>query len=436
MGQWGVVAKSPATGIGYSYYPALWEDSGKIYCKAQGEGDINAYDITTDTWTTLITLLNGTYYSPNDGVPNGNGTVSYLFESNPVRNELIWTVGNFLYVLSPQTPYNPGGNYLTFIKVDIATGLKLSASLATTLPGNLTGDSPHGNWGRNRHKAVIKDSETGRIFLINFYMKQIYEFITTTETFVLVKTWTESIGGNSTDDVAGCDVVCLNGKIYILGRHHNGDAYGDGCGIEGPLEITIADWSSIQCAVYPDYANVTTQTYHQYMQATWFTVGNSIFGYGGKIDSHAGVNCTAGSDLPATSLRKFLYNPGTNTWSDLGTINSSLLCASSISYEGKAYLIAGIDAGSASQATRSFEYILEAPTSFTSFYNPTLQQVELSWDDNSAEESYYILTRKRDDESVYTQIANLPANTTSYNDTDIDMSIHFYSYKVWCEKIL
>jgi hypothetical protein len=431
MGQWGVVAKSPATGIGYSYYPTIWEDSGKIYCKAQGEYDINVYDIVTDTWSLLLNTAS------SDSGYLGNNNIQYaMFRSAASRADLMWTYGNFIYVLGPQIVDTSNTGRMCLIKYNITTKIKVSSTLHANLSTNMTiSNSSYvkGDWAHNRHKAVVKDTESGRIFLINFYLKQIYEFITASDTFTLVKTWTETFGSRSTDDAAGCDAVCLNGKIYLLGKHSYNDTGG---GTSGPVEITIADWTTVTKTIYPDYGSLSPYTYKFYSDTIWFTIGNNIYGYGGRMCSATVADFSGTNAASGNILRKIMFNPSTNIWTDLGIIGSSLLYAPSISYSGKSYIIAGYEAGSVSQSTRSFEYILEAPSSFTSTYNPILQRVELSWVDNSAEESYYIITRKRDDENVYTQIANLPADTLTYNDTDIDISSHFYSYKVWCEKVL
>jgi hypothetical protein len=418
MGQWGVVAKATAAGIGYSYYPSIWEDSGKIYCKAQGEYDVNIFNTVTNTWSSIL-------------LPSSGDMIPMMGTADPCRSELIWVANNKLYMMAQYMFHSGTYEVVNCSSFNLTTG----AMISFNIQGQYLANMPllGANWGRTRHKTVIKDPESGRIFLINYYMKQIVEFTPATETFAIVKTWTETLGGQANADAAGCDAVCLNGKIYLLGKHlYQAGVNG---GVAGPVEVTIADWSTVTKAVYPDYAHIDASTYHFYCDTAWMAIGNYIYGYGGRMqggDAAQGGGGFARGDI----LRKIMFNPSANTWTDLGVTSSALLYASAASYSGKAYMIAGYEAGAASQANRSFEYILEAPTAFTATYNAVARQVELAWTDNCAEEAYYIVARKRDDEAVYTQIANLPPNTLTYNDTTIDIAVHWYSYKVWCEKVL
>jgi hypothetical protein len=433
MGQWGTIAKAPATGIGYSYYPSVFEDAGKVYCKAQGSYIVNIFDTATDVWSS-VNMPTSTDPAGAGGSYSGNP--NYL-ESCPVRHELAWVAGGFLWHFYCGNPnnYKP-----TLDKLNLTTGARItSAVYFDSLLGansSVSATLGHGNWGRNRHKQVVKDAVSGRIFLINFYMKQIYEFIAATSSLVLVKTWSEGIGGNSTTDIAGCDAVALNGKIYLLGAHLS--TPNNIFAATGPVAVNITSWATETLAAYPDYANQVSFTNNAFIDTAWFTVGNAIYGYGGGIYSWQ-VNNYDGAGV--NSLRKIKFNPtdgATGTWYDLGVIPSALTYASSASSPttGSAIIIAGYDAGVASQATRSFEYILEAPTAFAAVYNPILQRVELSWTDNCAEEAYYIVTRKRDDEAVFTQLAELPANTTAYFDTNVSISSHYYTYQIWCGAVL
>ena len=415
MGNWGIISKSPNINLGYSYYPAIWEDNGKIYCKAQGEYDVNIYDINTDTWSG-INITNAGVNRPS-------------FESTPVRHELIWIANNKLYCQHSTWIRNSDGlqiGYPAMSSYDLTTGaiINLWQDLSATF-GTLSNPTWHGNWGRNRHKSAIKDPDSGRIFIINYYTKQIYEFLVATETFVLVKTWTESIGGNSADDISGCDAVCLNGYMYLIGIHNTtqGNNYS-----AGPVEINLSTWASSVKAGWPDPGNQAPFLKCGWYGAQIINLGNLIYVYGGKILGRD----SGGYNVNSNFMYIVSFNPSTNAWATVSTISSSYEQASVITVSGKAYFFGGLITSSQTTATNAFEYILDAPSSFTAVYNPATGAVDLNWVDNSNEETNYIIERKRNDESTWTELAVLLADS----DTTVDVHSHFYFYRICCEKAI
>jgi hypothetical protein len=406
MSQWGTISKAPNVNLGYSYYPCVYENSRKVYVKAQGETYVNIYDIDTNTWS-IVT------------VPNNPWT----WNSDPCRSELMWVANNYLYILTPGKPFNGYDDIHGFRKANLTTG----ATIATWLnPIASCNSTQVGNWGRYKHKAVVKDPVSERIFLVNFYMKQIYEFLPLTDSFVLVKTWTETIGGQSTDNAAGCDAVAMNGKIYLLGKHLY-QAGVDG-GSAGPVEINIADWSSTVKAVYPDYGDINANTYNHYCDTAWFNIGSYIFGYGGRMqggDTAAGGGGFARGNI----LRKIQFDPSANTWTDLGTIPSSLLYASASANQEASFIIGGLDNGSQTQANTKFSYILDSVTNLAFTFGSDFQSITVSWTYLVDVSAFRIRRRTQVDGSSWVTLGLVAGDQRSVIDV-VDVLAYNYYYEI------
>ena len=387
-GTWDLRAKTSNTNLGYYYYPAAWEDSGKIYVKAQGEWDVNVYDIATNVWSNLATYTPG-----NGGNPYGSfGDSTYIFESCPLRHELLWTTGSYLYIFhsgwyGTSSPYQRPFLW----KSNKSTGAIVSGTVQSATFGTLDASS-HGNWGRNRHKAVVRDDTSGKIYLINFYTKQIYEFVAASDTFTLVKTWTESVGGVSTDDVTGCDAVCLNGKIYIMGKHSYAANSG---GIEGPLEIDIATWSTATKAAYPDYGNIANQTYNHYCDTQWFPIGNLVYGYGGRMQSTANADGSGTSESDGNILRKVAFDTINNSWSDLAAIADSFLYASALGVNAAGFLLGGYIGGAGTQITHEFTYLPMPVSGIGIGYNYSTKTLTINWAYEDESPSAFMIDYKK-----------------------------------------
>ncbi len=409
MSGWSTLAKASNTNLGCSYHPAVWEDNGNLYVRGHGETDINIYDIATNTWsnwTTLATLNN---------VPwNATATAS--------RSALMWISGTKLFILhgdSQSVGYNDYRMSLASITVATKVGITNAAQTQWVIAVN----SNVGDWGINRHKCVLKDPISGRIFLINFYMKQIYEFINGTETFSLVKTWTETIGGISTDNVIGCDAVALNGKIYLLGKMGTAITTGNSGMASGPVEITIADWSSKTCAAYPDYAAQSSYTYNGYYGTQWVAIGNCVYGYGGKIQ---GCNVAAGDGTgdaaPVDCRRVMIYDPNGDTWSDGGSTGTELFYGTTSVYLNKGYMLGGYADGGALQSNLELAYHPSPVDSVHYIYNPATQTITITWVYSTANPSFFKIRRKGINDVDWVDVGTTTDGTIrTYDDVGVDI---------------
>ena len=399
---WSLLAKASNPNLGYCYYPAVWENSEKIYVKAQGEYDINTYTIATNSWSTLVTLP--------------SNTDCHYFESSATNHELIWIANNKLYVWNQAGMWGGNTNYQIYMTShNLSTGALVTAwtNGVSSVFGSVTYGTGHGNWGRNRHLQVVSDEVNNRIFLVNFYMKQICEFNASTETFTIVKTWSETVGGVSTDDVTGCNAVCVNGKIYIMGKHSYGASSG---GIAGPLEIDIATWTATTKAAYPDYEGISTQTYKHYCDTQWVVIGNIIYGYGGRMQSTANADGSGTTQSAGNILRKVAFDTINNSWSDLGAIVDSYLYATTVGYNAVGFFIGGYVGGNATQVAYQLTYMPTPASGVNVAYVYSTKTLTVNWSyEDTNPDAFEIDYKKNTDTSWATEYlcGQIPGNARS-----------------------
>lgn len=398
-GTWDLLAKATNTNLGYSYFPSVWEDSGKVYVRAQGEYDINVYDIATDVWSTLVTMDNTWGLSTS-------ALYGLYTEFVAIRHELLWVYDTYIYLFVSSRSADTAHQHSCIIKINKTTGARISATDLYTQNGTLFPELDgyhHGDWGRNRHKAAVKDQFSGRIFIVNFYVKKIYEFNTSNDTFSLVKTWTETVGGVSANDVSGCDAVCINGKIYIMGKHSYAANSG---GIAGPLEIDIATWNASTKAAYPDYGAIANQTYNHYCDSQWFDIGNLIYGIGGRMQSTANADGSGTSESAGNILRQVSFDTINNVWADLGIIDQSYLYASTCSSNATGLVFGGYINGSASQLTNQFTFLPTAVSGVSVVYDYSTKTLTFNWAyEDTSPSAFQIDYKKQADTSWSTEYA-------------------------------
>jgi hypothetical protein len=419
MGQWGLLSQTANANLNNTNFPALCEDSGKIYCKGQGEYDINVFDIAANTWSQLVTL------------PTATDNTAQLFTNSGVSGSLIFVNGNYLYILG--TGLGGGFNQSKFAvgKYLKSTGVKVSFALFPAFNSvDGSGTVSTGVWGTDMHKSVVK-TLSNRIFIIHWTYKQIWEY------------------NLSTDAMVNCNVTWPTNNSWLtcaVGQAGpTACAYGDEiflCGCFNTVENTAKYLFSLDTSTMTFSSRALMGVNFGTYAATWyepkngvfFALGNTLYWYGGYYDA---TNASSGNNNN-TVTKLMQFNPSTNIWSqgpDLPTTPYEK--HSVIVKDSAAYLIGGTISGSAAQATNAFTYQLDKPTGLSAVYDPYLNQITVSWTDNSAEESFYVVERKRDDELVYSVLSNsLPPNTTSYVDTSIDIHSHWYSYRVYCSKVL
>mgnify|MGYP001191719579 CR=1 FL=1 len=102
--------------------------------------------------------------------------------------------------------------------------------------------------------------------------------------------------------------------------------------------------------------------------------------------------------------------------------------------DGKKYTwtVSGTNSTGTSVAAASYSFItlLLAPDSLKTV-SITPKSVTLAWLDRSAQESQYVILRKKASDSQYSKIDSIAANSTTYTDTSLANGSS-YSYKVYC----
>jgi hypothetical protein len=416
-GSWGLISKTVNTNLNNTNYPACWEDSGKVYCKGQGEYDITVYDIITETWSTLVTLSSVV------------GSGAQAFSDTGISQELLWTYGSTLYILNSGVhsdyQYHPRVG-----KYNISNGSTISI-LERSAQLGVNDGSMNGNFGRNRHKTVVKTS-SGRIFIINWSLKQIWEFLPVSDTFVNCNvTWPSyvSYAFGCTAGAGGPTACAMGDNIYMFGA---GTSYGDGNLSCGFYTTTGTAWVFTRLDNFT-HTNIGGNSYNtQYSDGSVATIGNFLYLFGG-----------VGKDQLSNPFY-FRYikklDPSASTgsqWSDVVLAPSTqMIKMSAVTSTSAAYIIGGTISGSTSQAVNAFTYLLDTPTSFQGVYNPLTMAVDLTWIDNSNEETNYIIDRKRDDELTWSELVVLSADTLTYSDTTVNIHQHFYEYRLCCEKAM
>ena len=396
--------------------------------------DINVYDIASNSWSNLTTLTyrNALWYI------DSNGEFGYTPQTF-INGDLIWISGSTLYILTP-TQFNNVGYHSTesnlhpaLVKINKNDGTKISTlDLSGTLGG--TDSWGNGNFSRNKHKTVVK-TLSGKIFIINWYLKQIWEFLPASDVFVNCSvTWPSTGNWLTCESGASGPTACAYGDdVYLMGA--SGQNYEQGTfnyiysfdGSEGGTR-TFTQKGAINVA----FGDMTNQAYFP-RNGTLFNLGNSLFWYGGTYDGTRSNGSSSGENNN-TVTKLMRYDIITNTWFQVSTLSTiPYINHSAVSTPNGAFFFGGTVSNQSSKITNSFSYILETPTNLRGIYNSTTQAIDLNWTDNSTEETNFILERKRDDEAVFTELAVLPANTTSYSDSNVAIHSHYYSYKLYCE---
>jgi hypothetical protein len=428
MGQWGTTSLTANTNLNNTNFPAFWEDSGKIYTKGQGEYDINVYDIATGVWSTLVTIIDNStwcYYGASYG----------LFANNEVSSELLWVYDNVVYVFCVMhvgtSLYGP-----CIIKINKSDGAHIS-TLNMGILGNGSNTTDF-NWGRDKHKSVVKTS-SNKIFVINWYTKQIWEFLPATDTFANTSvTWpTSDTHWLTCAATFGGPTACTYGdEIFICGNSSQiatylaGYVYSLDASPTGTMEFTS---KGVLNVAFGDTGN----SYYKPTNGAFFNIGNMLYWYGG---TYWGVNGVSNINGPVTVTKLMSLNPATNTWTQVTTLGTTPYIKQSARTKGaSAYMLGGTVSGSSSQNLVKFTYILTNITNFSATYTPAVNTTPafftLTWDD-SVEESFYIIEKKIDN-GEYIKIAELVMNTVTYIDNvGIDLDAHTYSYRIKAAQIV
>jgi hypothetical protein len=397
-GTWGLISKTADLNLNNTNCPSVWENSGLIYSKGQGEQDINVFDIATNSWSLFYTIV-----SPTISVSVNTG----------LSDNLIWVVNGYLYITG----------------VDVSTKKLIKIHLINKTQTNA--DKSEAFLASGNHKTVVKTS-SGRIFIINWYMKQIWEFLPASDTFVNCNvTWPTYVSypfGCATGQ-SGPTACAMGDNIYMFGA---GPSYGDGNNSCGFYTTTGTAWVFTRLDNFSHTDIGGTVYTSQYSDGSVATIGNFIYLFGGIGKDQLG------NAFYFRYIKKLDPSLSAGSqWSDVVLAPSTQMTKmSAVTSTSASYIFGGVVSGSASQAVNAFTYLLDTPTSFRGVYNPLTMAVDLTWVDNSNEETNYIIDRKRDDEVTWSELVVLPADTLTYSDSTVDIHSHFYEYRLCCEKAM
>jgi hypothetical protein len=423
-GAWNTISQTPNGNLGNTNWSSVWYDSGLIYTKGVAENDVNIFNIETNSWSTLFTIASTNTWS-----------YDVIGWAVSCASQPIWVAGNNLYTFRALRDGSMTG-MLTLLKYNKTTGVRVSeVSLGSTF-GSIQGDpnwDGRGNWGSNKHKSVVKTS-SGRIFIINWPLKQIWEFLSSTDTFVQLvgsAAWPFSLTTWLTcaDSTSGPQACAYGDDIYMCGCNQPDSS--------ATIKYLVSFNTNTNVFTNRVAMNVmfgaNSSTWANPIDGVMFSLGNTIYWYGGTYYTSA----VSSSNGPFTVTKLMAYSPASNTWSQISDLLTTPYIRSAVATNGSyAFLFGGTIGGSASQLTNKFTYILDTPTNFVGIYNPLTLTVDLTWTDNSNDETNYILERKRDDETNWTLIATLIPNSNSYSDNITDIVLHSYIYRISCIKVM
>ncbi len=230
--------------------------------------------------------------------------------------------------------------------------------------------------------------------------------------------------------------------------------------IERSLNNTV--WSEITsvAANIKSYQNtgLTASTLYYYRIRSYNSAGNSAYtaAVSATTSGASGNLPGAPSNLSATSTSttqinltwtdnstnetgfKIERSPDGNTgWAEIGTVtantttfqNTGLTANTPYYYRVRAYNTSGNSAYSNTSNATTSTIMPAAPTNLSATAASSTQ-INLTWTDNSNNETGFKVERSPDGSTGWTEIASLAAGTTSYNNTGLTSGIKYY-YRVY-----
>ncbi len=218
---------------------------------------------------------------------------------------------------------------------------------------------------------------------------------------------------------AGCDKEggdkqrCGDGSGYPIEFCSQVDHYESGYGVPGQ------DWITVTCLVGPENASVSNQ-----MNGTYYCSGTyklSTFdhaiidmGWGGTVETGTPTeSCTISKGEGTFQVSITKLNGGTGNIFLMMSSGSMWMFSTAIVNVNCNYL--------------------PAPSNLRALYKPLLNQVRLTWNDNSSTETGFEVQRSEVESSGYEKIGEVAANTAEYADTGIDTAKIYY-YRVRARK--
>jgi hypothetical protein len=455
MGGWGTVAKAAHGNLTMSQFAATTMLGTKVYCLGQNSftnNKIYVYDTVADTWALFATL---TVQVPNS---------YHVFTDNIVKANLLWGSGTTLYALICGT--SNGTHFSSILKWNTSTGVQTlvraldsgtytgrgeaSAAVGAELIGGINAST---YWGTDKHKSVVTTIDN-RIFVALWTAKKIFEFNTTTEKFVDVGlAWPNALLAAAATR-SGPGMFAIGSNLYLVGQSSDATMAASPANMtRGVYEINTQTFTSATKDAFPIPANSSGNTGAP-IDAACFAIGNTGIVTGGFVHNDGGGGGWGTATQHPWINSTYNFDPTANTGSQwtVGVALTPRFGHSADVVGSNGFLIGGTVSQSwnggtylwtpaVNTAMLAYTYLLDMPVQLKAVYDVPTNAVTLTWKDMSAEESYFTVSRKRDDEAVFTDIGQAASaagtgTTVTYVDSNITIQQHWYTYKVKCVKII
>jgi hypothetical protein len=208
-----------------------------------------------------------------------------------------------------------------------------------------------------------------------------------------------------------------NPDIIYYGRASTGDA-----------SMVFLKNTSVIKPPLPAPANLQTQMNEEFILLSWEeTATNSDIQYSVEIKNG---DTYFRSALSSASGKPYLTEPKvtlTNPFLKLSGLNAG-------TYTWRVQTVDGAGRGSAFSEPMAF--VLHDPPGPLTFQQPELTKIKLEWTDNSSIETGYAVYRRSESRPM-TRIATLPANTTTFEDSNLDLNVRYeYVVKMIVDDVL
>lgn len=281
-------------------------------------------------------------------------------------------------------------------------------------------------WSINKSGLTVKSQYTkgllvNGLFYVLFGGVGLYKYNTSTN----ILTECAEFPGSAR---AGFDIFAIENNIYITGGCSTLDMTVAVSGLDSDIssDIVTETWCyDTESDIWTQKASLATDNTYGLRFSTSIVFGMDayIIGSQGSIINNI-INCL------------YKYNKTEDTWTKLQGQVPNITRPASIYYNSNGYIFGGCENTSNWLTTGyyktcyEFTYLLDKPTGLVASYNNTTNSIALNWTDNSNEESFFQVERRRNDETEYSLLGTIDSNITTFEDEDIDIKNYSYKYRV------
>lgn len=227
---------------------------------------------------------------------------------------------------------------------------------------------------------------------------------------------------------AGFDIFSIENKLYVTGGSSTLDMTMAVSGLDSEIaaDIITETWCyDTEADTWSQKASLATDNTHGLRFHASIVFGNEVYiiGSQGSVTDNI-INCL------------YKYSQALDTWTKLQDPTLNITRAVTIFYNSNGYIFTGCSNTQDWQSTTyyktcyEFAYLLDKPTNLISTYNETTGFIDLSWTDNSTEETFFQIERKRNDEEEYSLIGTTDSNIIQFTDENVDIRNYGYRYRV------